>query len=123
MNQIKQEIGAGHLDALISVRLDAEMGAVRAQEPRADAKATSLLTLCSGLLVAGLALLVAGRLSGVAAVFGWTAAGLIAAAVVLLTAALRPNLRGNFGFVRWARISNGREIVKALAAEPESVGE
>jgi len=105
---------------LIDARLDAELAAVRAAEPRADTKAGNLQSLCSGLLLAGLALLSSGKLSGPAAAVGWPAAGLLGVAVVLSSAATRPNLGGNFGFVRWARISSDQDLIAAVAGEPDA---
>jgi hypothetical protein len=108
---------------LIGVRLNAETQLVRASEPRADTKAGNFLSLTSGLLVAGLALLGAGRLHGPGAVCGWTAVGLVGAVVLLLSAALRPNLGGDFGFVRWSRARSDREVLDALAAGADSTGD
>lgn len=107
---------------LIGVRLDAELAAVRAAEPRADTKAGNLQSLCSGLLLAGLALLSAGRLPGPAVVAGWVAAMLLGVAVALLSAAVRPNLAGNFGFVRWARLGGDQELLDAVAGETSTDG-
>jgi hypothetical protein len=101
---------------LISARLTAETQQLRATEPRADTKAGQLQQLCSGLLLAGLALLSTGKLPGPAAACGATAAGLLIIAVVLLSAATRPHLGGNFGFVRWARTGTDRDVLDALAA-------
>jgi hypothetical protein len=109
-------------DILLGVRLDAETQAVRGAEPRVDTKAGNLLSLCSGLLVAGLALLGAGKLHGTAAVAGWAAAALLGAAVVLLSIALRPNLGGNFGFVRWARLASDEQLLAIVADDPDCLG-
>jgi hypothetical protein len=87
-------------DVLAEIRIHDEIIAVRADQPRADAQATALLGVTSGLLLAGLALLGAGKVHGPAAGFGWTAAGLLAGAVLLLSAAIKPRLGGGFGFVR-----------------------
>jgi hypothetical protein len=108
---------------LLGVRLDTETATVRAIESRVDAKAGAFLSLASGLLLAGLALLAAGRLHGPAAVAGWTAAATVGAAVLLLTTALRPNLTGNFGFVRWAGTRTGQDLLDALAAEQDATSE
>lgn len=102
---------------LLDTQLDAETKAVRAGEPRVDEKAGNLLQLCSGLLLAGLALLAAGKLPGLAAVAGWSAAGLLGGAVVLLSSAIRPNLNGDFGFVRWARLATDEELIAALISD------
>jgi Family of unknown function (DUF5706) len=103
----------------VAGRLADELAAVRATEPRADTKAGQLQQLCSGLLLAGLALLSSGRLPGPAALCGWTAAGLLIAAVTLLSVATRPNLRGHFGFVRWARLADDQDLIAALAGETD----
>jgi hypothetical protein len=109
---------------LITARLNAETQLLRATEPRADTKAGNFLSLASGLLVAGLALLGTGRLHGPGAVCGWTAVGLVGAVVLLLSAALRPNLGAtDFGFVRWARTRSDREVLDALAAGAAGSGD
>jgi len=107
-------------DSVLISRLDAEIAAVRAAEPRTDTKAGGLQQLCSGLLLAGLALLSSGKLHGPAAAAGWTAAGLLLAAVVLLSIAGRPNLGGNFGFVRWARMRDDQDLLDAISAETDT---
>lgn len=104
---------------LIAARLDAELASVRAAEPRADTKAGNLQSLCSGLLLAGLALLSSGKLTGPATTAGWIAAALLGVAVALLTAAARPNLgNSTFGFVRWARMANDQDLLDAVTDEP-----
>lgn len=105
---------------LAGARLQAEITAVRAAEPRAETKAGNLQSLCSGLLLAGLALLSAGRLPGPAAAAGWVAAVLLGAAVALLSAAARPNLGGDFGFVRWARTVSDQDLLDAVADAPDA---
>ena len=102
---------------LAGARLQAENAAVRAAEPRADTKAGNLQSLCSGLLLAGLALLSSGKLTGPAAAAGWAAAVLLGLAVALLTAAARPNLGGGFGFVRWARMTDEQDLLDTVAEE------
>ena len=104
-------------DTLLSVRLEAETASVRTAEPRADTKAGNLQSLCSGLLLAGLALLSSGKLPGPAAAAGWFAAALLGIAVALLTAAARPNLGGDFGFVRWARTASDQDLLDTVADE------
>jgi hypothetical protein len=105
-------------DDLLATLLAREIQTVRAVEPRADTKAGNLLSLCSALLIAGLALLGSGKLAGLAATVGWSAAALLGTAVVLLTTALRPNLSGGgFGFVHWARLSSTEEVVAAVAEQ------
>jgi hypothetical protein len=103
----------------VSLRLGAELAAVRATEPRADTKAGQLQQLCSGLLLAGLALLSSGRLPGRAAVAGWAAAALLIAAVALLSTATRPHLGGRFGFVRWARLADDQDLIAEVAGDTD----
>ena len=103
---------------VLTLRLDAETATLRMLEPRVDTTAGTLLSLSSGLLVAALALLGTGKLPAAAAVAVGIAALLLGAAVVALTAALRPNVGGSFGFVRWARIGSDSQLVAELAAAP-----
>jgi hypothetical protein len=108
---------------LTGVQLDAEITALRADQPRADTKAGSLLQLTTALFAAGLALVLSGRLHIPAGVRGWVLAllgvamVLLLAAIVLLTMALRPNLGGDFGFVRWARATGDQQVLDAVAAD------
>jgi hypothetical protein len=102
----------------LTLRLDAETATLRALEPRADAKATSLLSLSSGLLVAALTLLGTGKLPLAAAVGVGSAAILLGGTVALLTAALRPAVGGNFGFARWAKTGSDQQLLAELAAAP-----
>jgi hypothetical protein len=105
-------------DTVVADRIAQETAAVRAAEPRVDAKATTLLAWTSAMLVAGLGLLTAGQPHGAAAGYGWSAVGLLAAGVLTLKAAVLPRLGGGFGFVRWATIRDPRDLVDALLAEP-----
>ena len=98
-------------------RLDGELRAVRAELLRVDTKANSLLALAGVLLGASVAVLVSSRnLPAAAAAVAWVAVGAVIAAVVLLAHAMRPNLSGDFGFVRWARMAGGRQLLDDLAA-------
>lgn len=112
---------ADYDDVLLSVRLDDAIAQVRAELPRAEAQATSTLKLCSGLTVAGLALLTTGRLHGAAAGWGWTAIALLGTAILSCLATLRPRLgsRGGarFGFLRWAG-RTGEQVVDELLRAP-----
>ena len=100
-------------------RLDDELTTVRAELARVDAKTSTLLGLAGVLLGGGLAVLgsASHRLPVAAAVPAWTAAAAVGAAVVLLAVAVRPNLRGNFGFVRWCRSANAQALLAELTAE------
>lgn len=103
-------------------RLDGELATVRAELLRVDTKANSLLALAGVLLGGAVAVLGGSRtLPGPAAAVAWTAVALIAAAVVLLAGAVRPNLGGDFGFVRWSRAGTAQQVLDGLAdnhAEP-----
>jgi ADP-ribose pyrophosphatase len=104
-------------DVLVDVALADELAGLRAIEPRADTKAGQLLSLTSGLLVAGMAAFFSGKLTSLTAVAGaGLAQALLLTAAVLLTAAMRPQLGGNFGFPRWARAASDAEVLAALAA-------
>lgn len=103
-------------DVMVDVALADEIAGVRTLEPRADAKAGQLLSLTSGLLVAGTAALFSGKLTGLAVVGAGLAELLLLAAAILLTAAMRPALGGDFGFPRWARTADAGEILTALAS-------
>ena len=100
-------------------RLDAELTTVRAEQVRVDAKTSTLLSLAGVLLGGGLAVLgSAGRTMPVAAaVLAWTAAAAVGAAVVALAVAVRPNLRGHFGFVRWCRTRDAQQLLDELTGE------
>jgi ADP-ribose pyrophosphatase YjhB (NUDIX family) len=100
----------------VDVALADEITGVRAIEPRADAKAGQLLSLTSGLLVAGTAALFSGKLTAAAAAGAGLAELLLLTAAILLTAAMRPALGGDFGFPRWAKTADAGEILTALAA-------
>lgn len=107
----------GHRDRpAIRARLEGELATVRAELVRADAKASTLLGLAGVLLGGGLAVLTGAGLPGPAAVAAWSgAAVLLLAAVVLLASAVRPNLSGHFGFVRWAASAHPVDVVAELS--------
>lgn len=109
-------------DVMVDVALADEIAGVRTLEPRADAKAGQLLQLTSGLLVAGTAALFSGKLTGLAAIGAGLAELLLLTAAILLTAAMRPSLGGDFGFPRWARTRNASEILTALASSRTTGG-
>ncbi|MFC4066760.1 Pycsar system effector family protein [Actinoplanes subglobosus] len=102
----------------ITALLDSEIATVRALEPRSDTKAGTFTGLAMGLFVAGLTLLAPNKLPLAATIVGCLAEALVGAAVLLLTGALRPNVGGLFGFVRWAKTGSRQEIVAAVAAAP-----
>jgi pycsar effector protein len=78
---------------------------VRGELARVDSKAGTLLALAGTALSVVLAVLARTALPPAAAVAGWVTAGLIAAAVIVLASAIRPNLNGDHGFVHYAQIT------------------
>jgi hypothetical protein len=89
--------------------LTGQLTLVQSELTRADAKASTLLAL-TGLATTATVTVLTGRahLPTTALALGWTATGLLAAAMLLLTRAIRPDLRGDYGFMAWARIDPGR---------------
>lgn len=83
-------------------RMDQALTHLRTELGRVDAKAFGLLSLASAALTGGLAVAATGRLTGPAAVTGWTAITLLVAGVVALGDAVRPRLGGRYGFMQWA---------------------
>jgi hypothetical protein len=79
-----------------------EMTAVQAQIGRADTKASILTGLALAALTGGTAIAGKAHLHGLAVAGAVLTACLIGAALVLLGAAIRPALGGNYGFVHWA---------------------
>jgi hypothetical protein len=104
----------GNLQAgpAVRARLAAELATVRAELVRVDAKTNTLFTVCGVLLAGGITVI--GKLPPDAAAAGWLATALVAAAVVLLLFAARPNLRGAFGFMVWAELRDGQGVLDAL---------
>ncbi|WP_436528602.1 Pycsar system effector family protein [Actinoplanes sp. HUAS TT8] len=118
----------------MSVQIEAttELGAatahVRTELSRADAKAGTLLALAGTVLTVLLALLARVALPGLAVAAGWLTAAVVAAAVAHLALAIRPNLTGDSGIVRYARLDwatvrsefTRRDAVWIARATPES---
>jgi hypothetical protein len=100
-----------------AVKLEADLTVARGELARVDAKAASLLTVAGVALTVGLAVLGRAQLPAVAAVTGWLAVALLGAGVVLLALAIRPNLRGNHGLVRYAWAANGDQLLADVARE------
>jgi hypothetical protein len=105
-------------------RLDIALAVVRSELARSESKISTHLSLAGVLLGGGLVVLAkTATLPAVTVVMASIAAGLIGAAVLLLARANKPKLDGDFGFVRWARASNGEELLdqfttRAQAADP-----
>ena len=92
-----------------------EMTVVQAQIGRADTKASILTGLSLAALTGGTAVASKAHLDGFAVTGAALTAGLIAAALILLGAAIRPALGGNYGFVRWAAAPDAHHLRKDLA--------
>ena len=75
---------------------------VQAQVGRADTKASILAGLSLAVLTGGTALITKVHLHGAALAAAVLTAALVGGALVLLGTAIRPCLRGNYGFVHWA---------------------
>lgn len=103
-------------DRDVRVRLAAEVATTRAELSRMDAKTNTLLAVCGILLGAAVTVLGKAGMPGPAATAGWAAAAAVAVALVLLLLAVRPNLTGNFGFVRWATAGSGQGVLDAIDA-------
>ena len=86
-----------------SSELGAAIAHARTELSRADAKAGTLLALAGTALTVLLALLARTSLPGLATTAGWLTAAVVATAVAHLALAIRPNLTGDHGVVRYAR--------------------
>lgn len=98
----------------VNGRLDTAVREVQAEMTRVDAKAAMLLTLAGAALTIALATLGRGDLPLSALAAGGITVALLAAGTVLLAVAVRPRLDNNFGFMRYARIDDAREVIAAL---------
>lgn len=84
---------------------------VQAQMVRVDTKSAMLFAVSGTALTVGVATLARVNLPIVAAIAGWLAVGLIAVAVVSLGMAVRPMLKGDHGFIRYARAESIADLV------------
>ena len=89
---------------------DDEINHVQGQISRADTKASILTGLSLAALTGGAALASKAHLHGVAVAGAVLTACLIGAALILLGWAIRPDLRGNHGFVRWAATPDAKAL-------------
>ncbi|MBL7259166.1 Pycsar system effector family protein [Paractinoplanes lichenicola] len=87
-----------------------EIDHVQGQISRADTKASILTGLSLAALTGGAALAGKAHLHGFAVAGAVLTAALIGAALVLLGWAIRPDLRGNHGFVRWAATPDAKAL-------------
>lgn len=91
---------------------------VRAELVRVDAKAGTLLTLAGVALTVGLGVLTRANLPTIATLTGWATVGVVAAAAGTLATAVRPNLAGNHGFMRYVRTRPGQLVTEFVTAGP-----
>jgi Family of unknown function (DUF5706) len=100
----------------VQTRLTRELAAVRGELARMDAKTNTLLAVCGLLLGGGITFLAARTsLSLATTAAAGVAAALVAVALERLLLTVRPNLRGDHGFMRWAAASNGHEVLDELS--------
>ena len=93
---------------------DDDITYTQAQIGRADTKASILTGLALAALTGGTALASKAHLHGIAVAGAVLTACLIAVALVLLGAAIRPALGGNHGFVRWANTPTATDLCQDL---------
>ena len=93
---------------------DDEITHVQGQISRADTKASILTGLSLAALTGGAALASKAHLHGIAVACAVLTACLIGAALALLGWAIRPDLRGNHGFVRWAATPDAEALYRHL---------
>ncbi|WP_198154173.1 Pycsar system effector family protein [Catenuloplanes japonicus] len=94
----------------------------REHHGRADAKSSTLLAMAGTALTLGLTVLARTDLPRAAAVCGWVTLVVIGVATWLLILAIRPDLRGNHGIVRYAAARSRAEVLDALTAEADQPG-
>ncbi|MFI5839479.1 Pycsar system effector family protein [Catenuloplanes sp. NPDC051500] len=92
-----------------------------AQIAAADGKATALAGIAGTMLTLASVGLSIGTLPGPVRAGGWTAAAVWLTAVGVLLLALRPNLNGDHGFVRWARMTHVE--IRADLRAPDPIGD
>lgn len=102
---------------------DDEFNHVQGLISRADTKASILTGLSLAALTGGAALASKAHLHGFAAASAVLTACLIAGALVLLGWAIRPDLRGNHGFVVWAAMPDADALHQHLAYGRMTVAE
>jgi hypothetical protein len=103
---------------MTTVEFPEQIAEVQAQVARADTKASILTGLSLAALSGGTAVATHIRMHGVAVAAAVLTAALIGAALVLLGWAIRPDLNGDHGFVRWAAAKDETELYEELTASP-----
>jgi len=100
----------------VAAKMESEVAAARAELVRVDGKAATLLALAGAALTIGLAVLGRAGLPVAAAAAGWLAVALLGAGVVLLAMAIKPNLTGDHGIMRYAAATGPDELLADFAA-------
>jgi hypothetical protein len=90
---------------------------VQTQLGRVDTKASILFGLSLAALTGGTAVAGKAALTGPAVLTAVAAAGAVAVALVLLGSAIRPNLAGSHGFIRWAAAPTRHHLRLTLLAD------
>jgi hypothetical protein len=114
-----EQLPAGTSTAADRARIETDLATVRTELGRMDGKTNALLTVCGLLLGAAVTVLSQADLPVAAAVDGWIGVALAAAALQRLLFAVLPNLRGHFGFIRWAAAGSGQGVLDALASDQD----
>lgn len=99
---------------------DDEITYVQGQISRADTKASILTGLSLAALTGGAALVSKAPLHGAAVVTAVMAATWVFVALAQLGLAIRPDLRGNHGFVRWAATPDAKALKYQLEVTDRS---
>ncbi|WP_127501206.1 Pycsar system effector family protein [Actinoplanes solisilvae] len=92
------------------------MADVQAQIARVDTKASILFGFALAALTGGTVIVSKAHLHGPSAVSAAIAADMLCVALVLLGLAIRPNLNGNHGFLRWAAAPDASKLHTDLHA-------
>jgi hypothetical protein len=104
---------------VVGTRAAVELAIVRTELGRVDTKANTLFAVCGALLAAGISVL--GKLPTPAAIPGWLGTWLLAAALMVLVLAARPNLTGTFGFMAYAAAPDGQAVLNILRRDGDTV--
>ncbi|MFI6079296.1 Pycsar system effector family protein [Actinoplanes sp. NPDC051343] len=99
---------------MTTVEFPEALAEVQTQIGRADTKASILSGLSLAALTGGTALASQAHLHGAAVVTRVMAATFVLGALVQLGLAIRPDLRGDHGFIRWAQTTTDHELYDLL---------
>jgi hypothetical protein len=94
--------------------VSAALSDAQTQMGRVDSKASMLLAGSLTSVSVGVALIAKTDVSAITAVSAILTVSTVALAVALLITAVRPTLRGNYGFVRWATAPSATALLNTL---------